>query len=90
MANHKSAKKRIRRNSRAESVNMARRSRIRTYIKNTRSLIENNDAKSAEDSLKQTQKELYKGVSKNLIEKNAAARTMSRLSRQIKALKSAG
>lgn len=87
MANHKSSKKRIRRNARAADVNQARRSRMRTYIKKTRSLIEANDASGAEESLKETQKELYRGVAKNLIKKNAAARTMSRLSGHIKALK---
>lgn len=89
MANHKSSKKRIRRNARAAQVNQARRSRVRTFIKNTRTLIEQGDVKGAEASLSQTQKELYKGVSKNLFKKNAASRTMSRLSQHIKALKAA-
>ena len=89
MANHKSSKKRIRRNARAAQVNQTRRSRIRTYVKNTRSLIEEGNVKGAEDSLVQTQKELYRGVSKNPVKKNAAARTMSRLSQHIKALKAA-
>lgn len=89
MANHKSSKKRIRRNARAQQVNQARRSRVRTFIKITRSRIEEGDVKGAEESLKQTQKELYRGVSKNLIKKNAAGRTMSRLSQHIKALKAA-
>lgn len=89
MANHKSSKKRIRRNARAEQVNKTRKTRIRTFIKNTRQHIEARDAKAAEESLKKTQKELYRGVAKNLVKKNAAARTMSRLSGHIKALKTA-
>ena len=89
MANHKSAKKRIRRNASAAEVNQARLSRIRTYIKKTRQHIDQNDVKAAEESLKVTQKELYKGISKNLMKKNAAARTMSRLSSNIRKLKTA-
>ena len=87
MANHKSAKTRIRRNARAALVNQARRSRIRTFVKKTRLLIEAQDVEAAENSLRLTQKELYRGVANNLIKKNAAARTMSRLSGHIKALK---
>ena len=87
MANHKSAKKRIRRNARMADINQARMSRIRTFIKKTRQFIEQSDPKAAEESLKVTQKELYKGISKNLIKKNTAARTMSRLSSNIQKLK---
>ena len=43
----------------------------------------------AEESLKVTQKELSRGVAKNLVKKNTASRTISRLSQHIKALKSA-
>lgn len=90
MANHKSAKKRIRRNARAAEVNKARRSRIRTYIKKTRSLIEMKETAAAEESFKNTQKELYRGVSKNIVKKNTAARTLSRLSTHIRNLKQNG
>ena len=89
MANHKSAKTRIRRNARAALVNQARRSRIRTHVKKTRSFIEAQDVNAAEASLKETQKELYRGVAKNILKKNTAARTMSRLSHQIKLMKAA-
>ena len=89
MANHKSAKKRIRRNARAADVNQARRSRIRTFVKKTRELISEKNISGAEESLKITQKELYRGVAKNLVKKNTAARTMSRLQKNITALKAA-
>lgn len=89
MANHKSAKKRIRRNARAADVNQARRSRIRTFVKKTREMIAGKDIAGAEESLKVTQKELSRGVAKNLVKKNTASRTISRLSQHIKALKSA-
>ncbi|MGB1964886.1 MAG: 30S ribosomal protein S20, partial [Candidatus Puniceispirillales bacterium] len=39
MANHKSAKKRIRRNKAFEDINRDRRSRIRTFIKKVESAI---------------------------------------------------
>ena len=39
MANHKSAKKRIRRNSKFEIVNKVRKSKVRTFIKKVESAI---------------------------------------------------
>lgn len=87
MANHKSAKTRIRRNGRAALVNQARRSRIRTFVKKARELIEGKDVKAAEAAVQLAQKELYRGVAKNLVKKNTAARTVSRLTGHIKALK---
>ena len=45
MANHASAKKRIRRNSRMEDVNKIRKNRVRTFIKKVEIAIEKADAK---------------------------------------------
>lgn len=89
MANHASAKKRIRTNARRNEVNTARTSRIRTFIKKVEVAITGGDAKAAEEAFKAVQPELMRGVSKNIIAKNTAARKMSRLSARIKALKSA-
>lgn len=89
MANHKSAKKRIRRNERRAEINGSRMSRIRTFLKKVEGALSSGDASAAEDAFKTVTPEIYRGVSKGLIHKNTAARKMSRLSARIKALKSA-
>ena len=87
MANHKSAKKRIRRNNKRAGINKSRMSRIRTFIKKVETAIQSGDANEAQNALKLAQPEIYRGISKGLYKKNTAARKMSRLSSRIKALK---
>jgi len=87
MANHASAQKRIRRNARRAVINGARRNRIRTFIKKVELALENNNAKEAEEALKNAQPEIQRGVAKNILHKNTAARKISRLSARIKAAK---
>lgn len=86
MANHVSALKRVQRNARRAEINTARRSRIRTFIKKVELAIASGDQKAAQDALKAAQPELFRGVSKGVVEKNTASRKMSRLSARIKAL----
>ena len=86
MANHASAKKRIRTNARRNEINAARASRIKTFLKKVEAAIAGGDAKAAAEAFKAVQPELMRGVSKNIIEKNTAARKMSRLNARIKAL----
>ena len=89
MANHKSSKKRIRRNARRADINRSRVGRIRTFIKKVESALNAGDAKEAENALKAAQPEINRGVSKGVLHKNTAARKLSRLSSRIKALKKA-
>jgi small subunit ribosomal protein S20 len=86
MANHASAKKRIRTNARRNEINTARTSRIKTFLKKVEAAIAGGDAKAATEAFKAVQPELMRGVAKNIIEKNTAARKMSRLNARIKAL----
>ena len=86
MANHASAKKRIRTNARRNEVNTARKSRIRTFLKKVETAIAGGDAKAAAEALKIVQPELMRGVSKNIVAKNTASRKISRLNARIKAL----
>ena len=65
MANHKSAKKRIRRNSKFEIVNKVRKSKVRTCVKKVESAINNKDKKLANEALKGAQPEMHKSVSKS-------------------------
>ena len=87
MANHKSAKTRIRRNNRRAEINGARRGRIRTFIKKVESALKAGDAPQAEDALKAAQPEIHRGIAKGIMHKNTASRKISRLSAGIKALK---
>ena len=86
MAQHKSAKKRIVRNEKKRVVNHARISRIRTFVKKVESAIAAGDKGLATQALKMAQPELHRGVSKGVLVKNTAARKISRLSKNIKAL----
>ena len=55
MANHISAKKRIRRNSRMEIVNKVRKNRVRTFIKKVELAIEKSDKTLASNAFKEAQ-----------------------------------
>jgi small subunit ribosomal protein S20 len=89
MANHKSAKTRIRRNDRRAVINGNRMARIRTFLKKVMTALDSGDAKAADDALRAAQPELYRGVSKGVLKKQTVSRKMSRLSARVKALKTA-
>lgn len=89
MANHKSAKTRIRRNERRAVINGNRMSRIRTFVKKVMTAIDSGDAKAADEALRAAQPELYRGVAKGVLKKKTVSRKMSRMSARVKALKTA-
>ena len=86
MANHKSAKKRIRRNANRAEINKSRISRIRTFVKRVEAAIASGDKDTAQTALKDAQPELMRGVSKGVLHKNTASRKMSRLTARVKAV----
>jgi len=86
MANSPQARKRIRQTESRTAVNMARRSRVRTYVKKVETAIEGGDAAAARDALREAQPEIMRGVTKGVVAKNAGARKISRLNKRIKAL----
>ena len=86
MANIKSAKKRMRRNTRRTVINGARRSRVRTHVKKVEAALAGNEKPAAEEALRAAQPELMRGVTKGLLHRNTAARTIARLNARIKAL----
>lgn len=89
MANHASAKKRIRRNKKREIINGARRSRVRTFIKKVELALEAGDVTAAEEAYKAARPEIQRSVAKGVFHKNNAARKMSRLNKRIKDAKAA-
>lgn len=86
MANTPQSKKRARQNARRLSVNKARRSRIRTFLRKAEEAIASGDKQAATTALHAAQPELMRGVSKGVFHKNTASRKISRLSARVKAL----
>ena len=84
MADHKSAKKRIRQTARRTEVNTARRSRVRTFIKTIILAVEAGDKPAAEAALKDARPEMQRGVSKGVYHKNTVSRQLSRLTKKVK------
>jgi len=86
MANTPQARKRIRRNANRATVNGARVSRIRTFIKQVESALAAGDKDTARTALQRVQPELARGVAKGVVHKNTAARKLSRLTKRVVAL----
>lgn len=86
MANHSSAKKRIRQTERRTEVNRARMSRVRSFVRKVEEAIASGDKEQATAALRDVQPELMRGASRNLLHRNVVARRMSRLSKRIKAM----
>lgn len=86
MANTLQSKKRARQNARRLSVNKARRSRIRTFLRKVEEAIASGDKEAAQNALRAAQPELMRGVSKGVFHKNTASRKMARLSSRVKSL----
>lgn len=86
MANSPQSKKRARQNARRADVNKARRSRIRTFLRQVEEAIASGDKEAATNALRAAQPEMMRGVTKGILHKNTAARKMSRLSSRVKAL----
>lgn len=76
----------VRKIERRTAVNKARRSRVRTYLRNVEEAIASGDQKAAGAAYKSAQPELHRAVSKGVFHKNTIARKLSRLSARIKAL----
>ncbi len=87
MANHLSAKTRIRRNQRASEVNKSRLSRIRTFVKKVESFIGLGKKDEAKTAFLKAESEIARGVSKGVLKKNTASRKTSRLCKQVKKMK---
>ena len=70
----------------ARTRNQSTKRSLRTELKAFATAIEAKDGKQAAEALKNVQSNLDKTVKKNLLKKNTAARRMSRLTAQVKAL----
>ena len=86
MAHSLQAKKRIRQTVRRSAVNRARRTAIRTELRKVEEAIASGDQPVARSAFRQMQPQLMAGVNKGVMEKNTVSRTLSRLSKRIKAM----
>ncbi len=86
MANTLQSKKRARQIERRTEVNKARRSRIRTFLRNVEEAIASGNQDAAKAAFLAAQPELDRGVTKGVLHKNTVARKKSRLASRIKAL----
>ncbi|HRR27041.1 MAG TPA: 30S ribosomal protein S20 [Acidobacteriota bacterium] len=86
MANTKSALKRIRQNEIRRLRNRSRRSRMRTFIKKFRRMLEEKRLDEAKAFLPQVYAVIDRTAQKGTIHPNAAARYKSRLTQKLKAL----
>ncbi len=86
MANTRSAKKMVRKIATRTAVNMARRSRMRTYERKVHEAIEAGDKAAAQTALRDAQIEIMRAAGKGIIHKNTSARKVSRLNSRIKAM----
>ncbi len=86
MANHKSAKTRIKRNTKRSMINGARKSRVRTFVKKVEAAIADNNKALAQEVFKTAESELMRAARKGIFPLNKVARTVSNLSKKIKAI----
>jgi small subunit ribosomal protein S20 len=90
MANTSSAKKRIRQTAVRTARNRARKSRMRTFVKNAETAIEAGVAADAAAALQALTPELMRAARKGVLHKNTMARKLSRLTAKVKRLTAAG
>ncbi|GGX55207.1 30S ribosomal protein S20 [Saccharospirillum salsuginis] len=87
MANSAGSKKRARQAVKRRAHNASLRSMVRTYVKKVVKQIEAKNYDEATKALSSAQPVVDSMARKGIISKNKAARTMSRLSARVKALK---
>jgi small subunit ribosomal protein S20 len=86
---HKSAIKRHRQNVNRQARNQVVRTHVRHAVRELREVLAKKDATTAETMLHSTMRTIDKAVTKGVLHRNNAARRISRLSRQVAALKTA-
>jgi small subunit ribosomal protein S20 len=83
MANTKSAKKATRKIARRTEVNKARRSRMRTALRNVETAIASGDKAAALVALVAAQPSLFRAARAGVLHKKTASRKVSRLTHRI-------
>jgi small subunit ribosomal protein S20 len=86
MPNTISAGKRVRKTARRTEVNKARKSQIRSAIRQVEEAIASGNKDAAKAALKAAEPQIRKGVSKGVIHRNTGSRKISRLNAGLKRL----
>jgi small subunit ribosomal protein S20 len=86
MANTSSAKKAVRKIARRTSVNRARRSVMRTFVRKVEEAIATGDAAVAAQALQVAAPVVMKAAQRGVLHKNTASRKVSRLTARVKKL----
>lgn len=86
MANHASAKKRIRQTKKRTARNRHVRSTVRGFVKQVREAIEAGDAAAAKAALPEALRRIDMAVSKGVFHRKTGSRYVSRLAAQVAAL----
>jgi len=88
MPNSLSSKKNLRQNHSRRDRNQTVKSNMRTQVRKLREAISSGDVEASETQFRVAVKKLDQAAAKSIIHANKAARTKSRLSKAIKAIKS--
>jgi len=86
MANTTSAKKAVRKIAKRTSVNRARRSEMRTYVRKVEEALAAGDVAAATAAFTTAEPIIMRAAQKGIVHKNTAARKDSRLAVRVKAL----
>ncbi len=89
MARHISALKRARQNKKRRLRNQSRKTRVKSVVREVRQAMTQKDAAAAETALAKAAPIIAQVAGKGTLHWRAAARKISRLTRQVNALKSA-
>lgn len=89
MANHASALKRARQNQTRRKRNVAYKTKIKSIVKDVKTVISEKASTEAAETLKKAVSLLHKSACKGVIHRKKADRKISRLSRQVNQIASA-
>jgi len=90
MPNTKSAEKRLRQNQERRGRNRQRKSVLRNQVKKVHEAVKRGDVERAEQEYVRAAHFLDRAAARNLIHRNAAARTKSRIQKSIRLAKGVG
>ncbi len=85
MANHKSAKKRILVTKKKNTVNTARKSAVKTFVKKALNAISSGDKAAAAEAVRNAESKIMKSAGKTMPKKRAA-RKVSRMTKKLNAM----
>ena len=89
MANHASAKKRIRQTLKRTERSKHVRTGVRTFMKRVRAALGSGDAKAAAAALADAVKKIDRAVAKGVFHRRTGSRYIARLTAQVQKLKAA-